>query len=312
MSNVPSPTSPQFVETAATAAGRWAIYRWPLARACACSMAGHALGIVVLAMTFTAAKDGPAGLSGLLAGAADRRAADLEELDAQTAEPAEAMSGFSPQFNAADAVSQPVLELGQVQASLSPDLPSDGGLMGLLAAEVESAAQAADRPLGNSANFYGIEADGANFVFVVDMSGSMNGSRFRRAKSEVWRSIEALASTQRYFVIFFSDHAWPMPAREMIEATPENLSDTRRWLKQAACQGGTNPLPALLDAIDLDPDAIFLLSDGKFDLETALEVTDAETSPPIPIHTIGFASREGEPMLRAISKATGGTYRFVR
>jgi hypothetical protein len=266
----------------------------------------------MLAMTFTAAESGPAGISGLIAGAADQPASEFEKLDVQTMEPADTPSAFSPQFEAASAVSQPVLDVGQFQANVSPDVLGDGGLAGLLADDVKGAAHGADRPLGNSANFYGVEADGDDFVFVVDMSGSMSGSRFRRAKNEVRRSIEALSPTQRYFVIFFSDNAWPMPGRELIEATPENLSDTRHWLQQAACQGGTNPLPALLDAIDLDPDAIFLLSDGRFDPNTAFQVKDAETVPAIPIHTIGFANAAGEPMLRAISDATGGTYRFVR
>ena len=310
--SMPSPKPPELVETAGVAGGRWAVYRWPLARACACSLAGHALGIVVLAMTFTAVKEGPAGIAGLVAGVSDSAAPEFEELDAQTVEQAEPPSGLSPQFEASGAISQPVLEFGSVQASATNEVLGDGGLFGSLSENVDAVLTSAERQLGNSANFYGIEANGADFVFVVDMSGSMSGSRFRRAQNELRRSIESLSPTQRYFVIFFSDNAWPMPGREMIEATPENLKDTRSWLKQAACQGGTNPLPALLAAINLDPDAVFLLSDGKFDPQTVMQVKTAETYPAIPIHTIGFASRAGEPMLKAISEITGGAYRFVR
>jgi Mg-chelatase subunit ChlD len=160
--------------------------------------------------------------------------------------------------------------------------------------------------------FYGIEAEGNEFVFVVDMSGSMEGSRFRRARNELRRSIEALWPYQRYFVIFFSDGAYPMPAEELLPRTEKNVQATVRWLNQIRCDGPTNPLPALLQAIDMEPDAVFLLSDGKFPMEIVVEVGQYRTGNAIPIHTISFASREGEPMLKAIAKATGGTYRYVK
>lgn len=313
MPSTPPEKSPEFVETAGAAFGRWTVYRRPLVRACACSLAGHMLGIVVLAMTLVAAREGPQGAPSLAAGVSDDAANECEQLDAQAAEAAEAPLGAAPDFEIVGGVSEPVLtEVGDIKAASADDVLGDGGLLGSLADEIATASEAGQRQLGNSANFYGIDANGADFVFVVDMSGSMTGTRFRRAKSELRRSIEALSPTQRYFIIFFSDDAWPMPADGLIEASEKNLTATRRWLKNAACQGGTNPLPALVDALRLEPDAIFLLSDGKFDPDTAVQVELAEPSPRVPIHTIGFASREGEPMLKAISQISGGTYRYVR
>lgn len=309
---MPSEMSQAFVEAASS--GRRAILRNPIIRACICSFAGHLLGVVVLAMTFTTVEGGLKGLFGISATVSESGEAELEQLDSQTLEAAESPVNLQPQFEAAGGVSAPALEFGQVQAADASEMLGDGGLLDLLADEIATAADSisgADKPLRKSASFYGINAEGNDFVFVVDMSGSMSGARFRRAKNELRRAIEALAPTQRYFILFFSDAAYPMPAEDLIEANEENLLATRRWLKQAACHGGTHPLPALLDAISLGPDAIFLLSDGKFDPATAPQVDAAEPARPIPIHTIGFASREGEPMLRAISEATGGSYRYV-
>ena len=62
----------------------------------------------------------------------------------------------------------------------------------------------------------------------------------------------------------------------------------------------------------MKPDAVYLLSDGKFDSGLAQTVSQLQSFQRIPIHTIGFASRKGEPMLRAISQVSGGTYRYVR
>lgn len=310
---MPPEISPEFAEAAHS--GPRAILRNPLIRACIGSFAGHLLGVVVLAMTFMAAEGGPQGLSGISAAISEPGEAALEQLDSQTLEAAETSVNFQPQFESAGGIAEPALEFGEVQASDASEMLGDGGLLDSLADEIATAAfstKGADKPLRKSASFYGIDAEGNDFVFVVDMSGSMSGTRFRRAKSELQRSIAALAPTQRYFIIFFSDDAYPMPAKDLIEANEENLLATRRWLKQAACHGGTHPLPALLDAISFGPDAIFLLSDGKFDPATAPQVDAAEPARPIPIHTIGFASREGEPMLRAISEASGGAYRYVR
>jgi len=310
---MPPEMSPEFAEAADS--GPRATCSSPLVRACICSFAGHLLGVVVLAMTFTAVEGGPQGFAGLSAAVSESGEAELEQLDSQTLEAVETPVNLQPQFEAAGGVSAPALDFGEVPAADASEMLGDGGLLDSLADEIAATAnsmQGIEKPLRKAASFYGIDADGNDFVFVVDMSGSMSGTRFRRAKSELQRSIAALAPTQRYFIIFFSDDAYPMPAEDLIEANEENLLATRRWLKQAACQGGTHPLPALLDAISLGPDAIFLLSDGKFDPATVTQVAAAEPARPIPIHTVGFASREGEPMLRAISEATGGSYRYVR
>ena len=73
--------------------------------------------------------------------------------------------------------------------------------------------------------------------------------------------------------------------------------------------GGTNPEPALAIAARLNPDVIYLLSDGEFQpLNT--RTLKLLTHQKITVHTIAFESPEGERTLRQISNATGGTHRF--
>ncbi len=67
-----------------------------------------------------------------------------------------------------------------------------------------------------------------------------------------------------------------MPTEKLLPATPENVTQTLDWLKYVECGGGTNPLPGLLMALQLRPDAIYLLTDGKFDPQIVWEVTQAE------------------------------------
>ena len=166
--------------------------------------------------------------------------------------------------------------------------------------------------MGSGSSFFGLEAAGNKVVFVVDISGSMSGRRFFRARNELRQSIESLRETQQFFVIFFNGEALPMPAEKLLPATRENVSQTVEWLKYVECGGGTNPLPGLLMALQLQPDSIYLLTDGKFDPQVVWEVAQAEPPVPIPIYTISFANRTAEKLLKSIAKETGGVYRFVR
>ncbi|MCL6502282.1 MAG: VWA domain-containing protein [Pirellulales bacterium] len=166
-------------------------------------------------------------------------------------------------------------------------------------------------PGASSAEFLGTRLEGTSFVFIVDMSGSMRGQRFVRAKNELRRAIASLHTDQSYYVIFFSDNALPMPAPGLVSPTPENLRLLEKWLRRVDCGGDTNPLAALELAIDLAPHAIYMLSDGEFDPRIPKLIARRQPTRPIPIHTIGFVSREGEPMLRELAVDSGGSYRFV-
>jgi hypothetical protein len=274
----------------------------------------HAAGVLALGLIWISATSGPP-MQVILAHLDDASYdSPLDELRL-TAAAAAVKSERPPLARNLSSLAE-VLIVTSAEQAFAFDVP--GGSQGALGALEESVAnldmgeQMSVKALGKSVSFYGIEAGGAEFVFVVDMSGSMEGARFRRARNELRKSIESLEPFQSYYVIFFSDGAYPMPGRVLVPRTDRNVRDTVRWLKAVQPQGPTNPLPALLQAIDMAPDAIFLLSDGKFEMETAFEVARYKTGDAIPIHTISFASREGEPMLKAIAKATGGTYRYVK
>jgi Mg-chelatase subunit ChlD len=169
-----------------------------------------------------------------------------------------------------------------------------------------------------STEFFGIGGYGQSFVYVVDASDSMNErGKFDRARYELMQSIEQLASDQRYFVIFFNDGPHPMEGESLVEATPEQVSRTARWVSGARASGGTNPLPALLHAISLRPDAVYFLSDGQFDPATITQLRWRNRANrrlgtrEVPIHSIAFVDRITERQMRTIARNSGGDYRFV-
>ncbi len=168
-----------------------------------------------------------------------------------------------------------------------------------------------------AATFFGATAPGTRFVYVVDASRSMAGTRFRKAKRELFRSVSNLREDQQYYVIFFGLDAYPMyfpePCPELVASVPETWRRLHRWMRQVdpQTQPATNGKSAMFLALELRPDAIYLLSDGAFTDDTAPVLLAMEENE-IPIHTIAFGTEDARVDLERIAGKHQGTYRFVR
>jgi hypothetical protein len=189
------------------------------------------------------------------------------------------------------------------------------GLDGQGLVDLGDSSGAKKQPGQVATEFFGISGYGKTFVYVVDCSGSMREEgKFERAVYELLRSIEQLTSDQQYFIIFYNHAAFPMATHGPVPATLEQFETTRHWISYAQPQGGTAPLPALLAALKMKPDAIFFLSDGLFDPRTSgmVRASNRGKKSRIPIHTIAFVNREAEGLMRTIARNSGGEYRFVK
>lgn len=86
--------------------------------------------------------------------------------------------------------------------------------------------------LGGS--FFGIRAEGQRFVYVVDCSGSMTGAPYDRATQELVRSLAALAKTQEFFVILYSDDSYPMfmpkISHKFAKASDQAIEQVQTWV----------------------------------------------------------------------------------
>lgn len=164
------------------------------------------------------------------------------------------------------------------------------------------------------AEFFGIGGKGGSFVYVVDASGSMNeNGKWERARKELIRSIEHLHEHQQFYIIFYNDGWYPMAGDKPIDATAKQVDRARRWLNRLWPGGGTYPLQALRFALSLEPDAIYFLSDGRFDpaVIEVLRIENPSSSGQIPIHTIAFVNQETIGIMRQIARQSGGEFRFV-
>ncbi|HVX14883.1 MAG TPA: VWA domain-containing protein [Pirellulales bacterium] len=301
---------------AGTSLSRWSI-RWPVVlRSWIVSVTGHAVGLFSLGLV-TGGDVGQPSVDRPLLVSLVREGTDRSEIEhvleigTPPADDARTVQQFSFSYVGDTGVDLFEPTVGRASVAARSEPAAETREIGLAKEVEEQQPGGPPKNLGRSASFYGIEAQGSKFVFVVDMSGSMSGARFRRARSELHQSIEHLTPTQAFFVILFNDVANPMPSAGLASAGTDSVQQVDAWLQKIQCNGGTNPLPALMAALGLAPDAVFLLSDGKFDPVVAQAVAEFQSWQRIPIHTIGFASRKGESMLRAISRVTGGTYRYV-
>lgn len=166
-------------------------------------------------------------------------------------------------------------------------------------------------------DFFGLDLNGTSVVFVVDASSSMNfphpgpaKTRFGRVKLELVKSIGKMGNSDRFFMIFFNDIAIPMPANQLVDATPENQQTYLQWMAPGKANGDTEPEAALHAALRLRPQVIYFLTDGRFNFSVVKSVTAANRSN-IVINTICFGDDEGEKFLKQLAANNGGVYRFV-
>jgi len=161
------------------------------------------------------------------------------------------------------------------------------------------------------ASFFGLEAAGRRFVFVVDRSGSMKGEKLEAAKAELVRSIRALDRGASFYTVFFNHTHMAMPAQELVRATEGSKRKHFAWVGTVTADGGTNPVSAMRLALSLKPDAIWLLSDGQFKPAAVDIIRKANPGRKVQIHTLAFYSQAGEKVLQRIAAENRGRYRFV-
>ena len=162
---------------------------------------------------------------------------------------------------------------------------------------------------GQGADFFGITAEGSNFVYVIDKSSSMIGGKFIAAQAELIQSIDKLTSSQKVFVIFFDANFHLQPTKSLVSARNKNISKIKEWIYKAYPGGSTKPFPAVQHALSMNPDAVFVLSDGEFAPGVVDMIRQANRDFTIPIHTIAF--RTNAKTLRDIAAQNRGTYRYV-
>jgi hypothetical protein len=147
---------------------------------------------------------------------------------------------------------------------------------------------------------------------------SGRGKPLRAAKAELLRSLGELDEHNQFYVIFYNEDPRLFSAGgggRLVFATPENIQAAGDFISSITADGGTNHLSALLAAIKLRPDVIFLLTDGedKDDLSAAqLDRIDRLNGGGAAINVIQFGSApRPNSSLVELAKGNRGHHMFV-
>ena len=167
----------------------------------------------------------------------------------------------------------------------------------------------------DGAGFFGVPGTMGSVVYVIDLSGSMSGDRLHRANAELVRSINELEPEQSFGVVYFNTESFPVfSTSKLMKATPSRKRLVVEKVDAMVSAGGTDPSKALVDALSLRPDLIFLLTDGGFGNPQELLSLIQRNNPgrKVSINTIAFVTSSGEKVLEQIAEENRGSYRFVK
>ena len=223
------------------------------------------------------------------AAALDQADVPLPELNPLTADPV-AMDNM-----AVDAVDLAVDATAVMPVSFETvDMLADVGGTGDFGDEAGGSARGGGPSRGGQpggGSFFGRQGQGQTVCFICDNSNSYRDGGFHTVLDELARAVESLRPEQSFFVIFFSDDAYPLFHPERVDglqpASPDNKRRLRAWLATVEmCGGGQGIDEAVKLAGGLGADVVYFLSDGEHAASVVERIASADFGGAV-VHTFG-------------------------
>lgn len=199
--------------------------------------------------------------------------------------------------------------------------------------------------LGSGTSFLGIKANGSRVLLIFDISTSVvnkaqaAGIPFSSIKTETIKLVEGLNPNMRFGMIQFSRAFRPFPAEELMVATSGNKKSAIEWINKNWKEGSlARNLPGVItrendgilevlkQAFSMDPEIIFLISDGSFQDKTNRTVPhdeigdllkelqrDATTIGGVQFNFIGFGMDEDDQSsMKKIVRRQRGNFKELK
>ena len=179
------------------------------------------------------------------------------------------------------------------------------------------------------AAFFGVAGNAKSVVYVVDASGSLVDT-LPYVLAELRRSVMRLSAKQEFTVLFFQGkNVLQIPPAGLRQATDINKQNAAQWIDPNAgnlfASGQSDPLPAIKQALNYDPDLLFLLTDNLAanqhtpqDEQALLEQITIANRAQTAIHAIQFLYRDAAendpayvPLLKRLAMQHHGKYTFI-
>ena len=152
-------------------------------------------------------------------------------------------------------------------------------------------------------------------VFIVDTSGSMEGTSIKQAKLAIEMALERLRPSDTFRIIRFSSNvsAFQMQA---VSATPANINSGKQFVSSLLAEGGTEIVAAMGHALSHRRDKnrltqIILMTDGAVGNEDALFALIHDQIQLSRLFTVGIGSAPNGYLMTRAATAGRGTYIFI-
>jgi Ca-activated chloride channel family protein len=148
-------------------------------------------------------------------------------------------------------------------------------------------------------------------VFVVDISGSMQGSKVEAAKLALSAALHGLSEGDRFRLVAFDDRVEEF-RKDFANYDDASLRDGDRWIAALASRGGTEMLPAIRSALALETPSgrvrtVLFVTDGQAQNETELVAAVAGRRGNARFFTLGIDTAVNSSLLRRLARVGGGT-----
>lgn len=157
----------------------------------------------------------------------------------------------------------------------------------------------------------------ADTLYVVDVSGSMEGPSLSAARESLDRALLRLRPGDRFGLLRF-DHDSALYLDDLAPATRSEVEAARRWVSELSAGGGTEIVPAIVRALDLmerraegRPGRVVLVTDGAVANEIEAFRAVAERLGDVRLHVIGIGAAPNRWLVRKLAERGRGTFAFV-
>lgn len=155
-----------------------------------------------------------------------------------------------------------------------------------------------------------------DIIFIIDTSGSMGGASIQQAKQSLLLALDQLSANDRFNIIEFNDNYTTL-FNNSVSATQENIASAQKFIDRLQAGGGTQMLPALMEALAspiTNIEAlrqIVFITDGSVGYEADLLALLNNQLGRARLFTVGIGSAPNGYFMRKAAQVGRGSYVFI-
>lgn len=154
-----------------------------------------------------------------------------------------------------------------------------------------------------------------DLIFVIDISGSMDGTSIKQAKSSLIIALDGLSSIDRFNIIWFNHETGQLFQNNAI-ANTQNKTIAKNFINSLSAGGGTEMLPALELALSGIEEfsrfrQVIFITDGNISNEAALFNVIEQKLADNRLFTIGIGSAPNAYFMQQAAQKGRGTFTYI-